>query len=239
MTRPAALVAAAALGALLSPLFTACASAPPPPDKPAAKAEDKKSDPRIKAREIEQARLELQSAEIDSRSKGLASEEAVQKAARELELAQAAMKAFETVDAPSQLDGAQINHDRQAYAADEARDELNELEQMYQAEEFAKTTKELVLKRGRRRLEVAQRELAVSKQKLALLKDHALPRQKNELAGKVHDAEVVLQKAKLDAEKSGIDVDVALRKARAKIEDLQQELAEANAKADKTAKSGS
>lgn len=243
--RAAALAAAltAALGAafVAAPFLslTACASTPLQGDAAAAAAkngDDKKADPKAKARDLELARLELRSAEFDAEVKQAAAREAVVKAERELQLARAALQAFETIDAPTQVDGAQISHDRQAYAADEARAELAELEAMYQAEEFAKATKELVLQRGRRRLEVAERELAVGKRKLAMLKDHALPRQQTELAGKVHDDEVALAKAKLEAEKAGIDGDVALRRARAKIEDLDKELAEATAKA---AKAGS
>jgi hypothetical protein len=209
--------------------LTACQA---PSSAPAdASPREKEPDAVRKVRELEHARLELRSAEFDAESKRLSARQAMVKAERDLALARRALEAFTEVDAPAQTTDAQIDHDRRVYDTDEARDELAELEAMYQAEEFAKSTKELVLKRGRRRVELAQRELGVSQERMTLLKEHTLPRQQAELAGKVEDAEQELAETKLETEKGTVDADLAIRRARAKIEDLEKELAELAKKA--------
>ena len=51
--------------------------------------------------------------------------------------------------------------------AKEAEQELQQLEMMYQEDEFADKTKEIVLERGRRRLERSKRSLAIETDAIA------------------------------------------------------------------------
>ena len=62
----------------------------------------------------------------------------------------------------------------------EAQQELEQLELMYSEEEFADQTKEIVLERGRRRLERTQRDLELRRADFATLQEQTLPVERRE-----------------------------------------------------------
>jgi hypothetical protein len=97
---------------------------------------------------------------------------------------------------------------------------------MYKADEFAKATKELVLKRGRRQMEQAERRLALAKREDSVWSTHTLPERERDLRQKVEDAEVEVQKQKFEAQKAEIEFAMADRKAADRLADLQEDIAE-------------
>jgi hypothetical protein len=212
-----ALAHAAILSACVAiPTLSGCASA----DVVTTTDSDKKKD---KKRDLDYAEAELRSARFDAEAKRIAAEDGLRKAQFELDAARAALAAHDK-EAANEVAAATIDHDRRSHRADEAKDELAELEAMYRAEEFAKTTKELVLKRGRRGLEIAERELGVGRQKLALLTEHTMPQKRRELESKLASAEAALRKAEAELQKAKLDADLAVRKAADKVADLEKEL---------------
>ena len=86
------------------------------------------------------------------------------KAVRSLEAAQGALKNFEKHEAPAAVEAAKISLKAAQDSATHAADEYKELVAMYKADEFAEMTKELVLKRGRSRMALAERRLAQADQ---------------------------------------------------------------------------
>ena len=196
--------------------LAACATPPPPARSGDADAAGKP------AQQLELARLELRIAEHDAKGKTAAAEAEVAKAERAHALARREAESFGSLDVATQLEAAIIDRDRKAYAAEEARAELAELEAMYAAEEFAKSTKELVLQRGRRKLEIAQRDLENTRRRIELLEAHTLARKRAELEGKVQETEAALTKARHEQTKAALDGELAIGKARVKVEGLER-----------------
>lgn len=200
------------------------------------KAEEKKArdkELRLKLRELEYAKIEQQTGEIDRQTKTMTAQRSLDRARVELQKAQKDLKVFQTVVRPKDLEERRIAHQQAVYHAEHQKDELRELEEMYKAEEFAKTTKELVLKRGRRSMELADRSLAISTTEMKLVEENTLPDKEAELLRKSADAEIELKKAEMEMTKVQIENGLAVRRATDKITDLEQDVADLQAKASK------
>ncbi|SVE37789.1 uncharacterized protein METZ01_LOCUS490643, partial [marine metagenome] len=115
-------------------------------------------------------------------------------------------------------------------AAVQAKDEYNELVAMYKAEEFAEMTKELVLKRGRHNLDLAERRLQVQVGKLQDLEKSVLPRERAALKGKLQDSESGLRRAQLTTEKTKLEIRIAVSEAEHAVNTNQADLSETRAK---------
>lgn len=177
---------------------------------------------RSRQRDLSLAQIELKIAEISAQIQTMGASSATSKAAREVAEAEAALVHFVENELPVQIEQATISHDRSLHSAEHAADELAELEAMYSAEEFAEMTKELVLRRGRRSLEIAERNLAVEKAKLKNLTEEELPRKKRDLQAKLADARDALKKAELSGAKTELENVVLLTKARNRILSLEE-----------------
>lgn len=186
----------------------------------------KQKELRQKQRELDYARAELLTAELDRRARTMGVEAALVKTAGALEQARADLAAFTAELKPRELEEKRISLERSAHRADHAKDELGELTAMYEADEFARTTKELVLKRGRRELEMAERSLGVERKELAFFEQQELPRRERELRQKIADAELDRAKAEIDAEKARAELELQARKAKERIVDLEQDVAD-------------
>lgn len=217
-----------------APSPASAAGAVPASQAPAAAAKEQQAEERAtleqdlrqKQRELDYARVEVRTGEIDQRVRLMGAEMAVVRARQDLELARRDLELFRTAQRPKELEERRIGLDRQAASAEEAKDELGQLEAMYQEEEFAKATKELVLKRSRTRLALAERDLAVGRRELELLEQHTLPDKERELQRKVEDAEQAAAKAALELDKARMETDLAARKLRDRMADLERDIAE-------------
>ncbi len=232
-------------------LFVACQTTPavssPAPGAPqapspaTAKPEDKQKDEqkqkeeakrqkqkdlRNKQRELDYAKVEQQTGELDRRVRGMTIEAALKKTASDLEQARTELDVFLKDVKPRELEEKHIALDQSTYRAEHSKDELGELTAMYEADEFARTTKELVLKRGRRELEMAERALAVARKEVAHFEQHAMPQRERALRQKVADAELERKKAELEADKVRLEQEMAVRKAQERLQDLEQEIQE-------------
>jgi len=158
------------------------------------------------------------------------------KSGRETKNAKDAVAHFDKVAAPTRVKEAQITLDAAKNAAVQAKDEYNELVAMYKAEEFAEMTKELVLKRGRHNLDLAERRLQVQVGKLQDLEKSVLPRERAALKGKLQDAESGFRRAQLTTEKTKLEIRIAVSEAEHAVNTNQADLAETRAKLAKIVK---
>ena len=154
---------------------------------------------------------------------------AIEEARRDVEDAERALEAFVTGERPHRLASLQLRLDMEANDALQAKQELDELTAMYKAEEFANMTKELVLHRGRKRLEHAQRSLQLAQTEAKQTREVELPSEARELRRALTQAKETLRVAEedaklavlhrkhalLDAEEGVIDAQKALDKAKA------------------------
>ncbi|MCU0863046.1 MAG: hypothetical protein MUC36_04570 [Planctomycetes bacterium] len=220
------------------PAATAASPAAPPrpadqdqekADAKLAARKQKQKELRGKQRELEAAHGEQQVAEFERRMRQLALDASVQKTTDDLEQAKQDLAVFLADQKPRELEERRISFDSSTYRAEHSKDELGELVAMYEADEFARTTKELVLKRGRRDLELAERSLAVATKELAHFEQVTLPQRERELQQKLRDAERERTKVGLEVEKWQLEGKLAEQKHKDRLADLAEDIQELQA----------
>ena len=176
-----------------------------------------------KERGIAEARVGLVGAETKREHQLVDAQAVIAGAQADLAAAERELQTFVDRTATQELEEARLSHDEAAYRAEEARAELAELEAMYKADQFAAMTKELVLQRGRRQLEVAERRLALSKAELATRQEVEHVGKRKEFEAKVAASQRALAKAerglalaKLEGERDVLAATHALAAAQAK-----------------------
>lgn len=175
---------------------------------------------------LEQAKLDLESARIQVELDRTEAEAAVADAAVDLQEAILALESYRDIEAVHERDSSQLSLDRAENRAVEAAQELAELQSMYDVEEFAEKTKELVISRGERNLAFAQRSLELQERSHALLVEWELPKKTRALERAVTKAERGAARARTELEKAKLDADKRLRAARHAIDDLERDLVE-------------
>jgi hypothetical protein len=195
-------------------------------EKKADERQAKEKELRNKKRELDYARIALQTGAIDREMRTLAADRALANARHEFEKATADLDVFTKAQSAREKDEKQLGIDSQTYRAEEAKDEQAELESMYKDDEFAKKTKELVLKRGKRQVELSDRSLALAKREQEQLEKHTLPDRERDLRHKLEEARLDVGKAELEQRKAALELDVQRRQAEDKVHDLEQDVKE-------------
>ncbi|MGE3174972.1 MAG: hypothetical protein AB7O97_20255 [Planctomycetota bacterium] len=196
-------------------------------DEAEAKAkarEEKQKQLQQKKRDLDYAKVEVQTAAIERQVRTMGVETAVADAQLEVDKKRKALDLFLQRIKPRELEEQRIGLDAQTYRAAESKAELAELEAMYKEDEFASATKELVVQRGRRQMELADRRLAVTRQEFDLFEQHTLPDRERDLRQELKQAEQGLEKARLEHQKAQLELGVQQRKADDRVTDLQQEI---------------
>lgn len=174
------------------------------------------------AKELETARMELSIAEMSATEKQRQAEEGVRSAQVGLAEAQKELDLYKGVEGPIEIEAAKIDLDQASFRVAMQEAELKELEDMYKQEQFATTTKELVLERGKKEVEFAKREYAVAEKKHTNLETVEVPKKTRELDEELRKAQEELRKANEEAKKTQAENQLELHKARRKIEKLEQ-----------------
>lgn len=183
-----------------------------------------------KERALAYARLELkiarQGAEADERE----CKSAVEDAERELSNATLDRDHFVQVSKDLELAKSKLELDHGAQQIEESRQELGELESMYKQEDLAALTKELVLTRGRKKLEMAQRNFELDQKEAAALRDFEQPKKLRDLEHGVTKAERELREAKAKQAKTATEKELSLLKAEHEVDELEKAVAKMKAK---------
>lgn len=168
---------------------------------------------------LEKAKLSLEQAELRNAA-------AIAQADAELDVAQRKFEDFEKRDVPSRIAWTELALQRATDNFTEAQEELGQLELMYNDDEFADQTKEIVLERARRRLERSQRDLELRQKDFETLTERTIPSERRDLELGVVNKTEARKRALENAETSMIDNRIALINAEGKIESLEQEMSD-------------
>lgn len=225
------------------------AEAPKPEEKEAKKAkkdELRKSRKELRQKErrlvelernVEVARHKLRKTQLATEQAEQRNAAALTKAETELELARRRLSTFNDRDVPSRLAWTELSLRGAEDGAKEAQEEIEQLEKMYSDEEFADETKEIVLQRGRRRLERSLRNLELRRTDAATEREEKIPLERSEHEQSLRAAEEALKRAHEDIAVSEIDRQIAvinaeleITKAEQELEDAHEEIAEAQEK---------
>ncbi len=158
-------------------------------------SDDQDSGEQDLAFELTAAKRELEIAELEQRAATAQAEQAIKDAEAELAKSQRDLAHFEQRDAVQEQLEAELELQRSSNRLIETKDELSELEAMYAQENFAERTKELVLTRGQRNLEIAEAAHALEQRKLETVRDFEHAAKRADLELEVAKAQVALARA--------------------------------------------
>jgi len=178
------------------------------------------------ARELEIARQKVRKAELALQNQRADDQAAIDKARVERELAEIKLKKFESQDAPHKLAETRLSLKNAQDNLKEQEEELEQLEMMYKEEDLADKTREIVLERGRRRLERARMSLANQQNALQILEQHTQPFELAELRSQVTQKDQALDGARRSAEAKLLEKQIDLWSAQAEVTRMEEELAE-------------
>lgn len=178
-------------------------------------------------RQLAASRDKLTLARMQAEIAAKKAEDARSRKERELELARAEIAQFDELDAPNRVAKAHLDLVRRQDALAEQQEELAQLEMMYEKEDLADKTREIVLQRGKRRVERAREELAIAERETQSLETRTIPRERGKLQLEADAKSRELQSMKLETEASLLEKAAAVKSAEA---DLQAAEAKAGAK---------
>ncbi|MBI5866189.1 MAG: hypothetical protein HZB38_17100 [Planctomycetes bacterium] len=229
------------VGGVIFASATIPAQAAPPQETPAptsaAAAEDEaakaEKERRELARKLDRTRRDIELAEMRLQKTRMQNEIAEQqhglaaaKARKDIEVAARKLKNFREKSKPERINRADLSL---AYSQDNVREseqELEQLEIMYKDDKFADKTKEIVLERGRRRLERARRSLQLEAEANDFLKAETLPLEELEQDLALKDKQDSLEKTLREHEIALIDQRMGLISGEAEITKLRDDLAD-------------
>jgi hypothetical protein len=151
----------------------------------------------------------------------------VRYAQADLAMAQAKLAKFREVDAPGRVASEKLNLRTAMDRAQEAKDELAQIEIMYKDQDLDDLTAEFVVSRGRRSAERAQARIEIQEAAFNSLKERELPQEEKQLELAVDKAVTGLEKIEIDGKISEQGKAIATQEARDGLNKLEQELSEA------------
>lgn len=207
-------------------------------DAAGAEAQAKKAEAEAKAaarkaekkeREIAYARMELAIAEMGAQADLVDAEQGLEHARQELETARTELQHFQKVEMQLDQEDQKLDLDRSAENVVQQKQELEELMAMYKADEYAKMTKELVVRRGKFQLEMAERSSALEQKRAADHQSHTWPMKARELSLSVTKAEQAVGAAEAKLAKTKSQNELDLLRARHRLADAERPDDEADA----------
>jgi hypothetical protein len=178
-------------------------------------------------RQLAASRDKLTLARMQAEIAAKKAEDARSRKEREVELAHAEIAQFDELDAPNRVAKAHLDLVRRQDALAEQQEELAQLEMMYEKEDLADKTREIVLQRGKRRVERAKEELAIAERETQSLETRTIPRERAKLQLEADAKSRELSAMKLETEANLLEKATAVKAAEA---DLQAAEAKAGAK---------
>ena len=202
-----------------------------PVDKKSDEKPGKKVDMEALGFDLMMAELEFQAAQASHERAMEAAQYGITTAQRSLDLAKEELAHFENVEMPLAGAESDLSLDRTRGRLDDSKAELQQLVDMYADEEFAESTKELVLTRGKRGVEQSERSLELAEKRAEDKHSFELSRKADAFAFKVAEAERNL-KLKVDALATAeLDGKTKMLRAENKVEKAKTKLEEAAAEA--------
>ena len=175
-------------------------------------------------RDLQIAELRVQRAEMALEHARAQSETNLEKAQKGMEMAGRRWSNYLERSVPSRLEWAALGLTRAEDRFKEAKEELEQLELMYAEDDFADGTKEIVLDRGRRRLERSAKDLELRRIDHETLVERTLPLEKEEQMDRLEDARRHLARTSRDSLITLLDHEIGLTGARAEVTRQQAEL---------------
>ncbi|MEE2825145.1 MAG: HlyD family efflux transporter periplasmic adaptor subunit [Planctomycetota bacterium] len=181
-------------------------------------------------RDMEMAQQDL---EMDLAGKRLAAEQANKRFEMARAIAQQTMKNAEEdyqyyleVERPERLKDLDYSLRMSEYSLEYAREELEQLMQMYNEDELTEDSERIVLKRAQRSVESAERSLAKRRESIQQTREVSIPREDFAQKNGVEQQALEFAKTMLELPNEKVKADTALRKAEIAVKEGAQKLQE-------------
>lgn len=211
------------------------APAPAPGGDAAAKDDSKAEALQKKERELNYAKLQLQITELELQADDRSQKNSIVDAERGVRHAEEELADYLQSHKAIEAKERQLNSDQQKEGLRETQQEYDELESMYKDEDFAKKTKELVLSRGKARLDFTQRGMELATSRREFQEQTATPRRERDLRDALEKARQGLEEGRTSAERKKLANQLQLLRARDGLDDLQKEVEKLKKEAGKPA----
>ena len=220
---------------LAAALLSSCAITPKTTTEMATKSDAKNEETTKKKkleetkRSLEIAKMKLEVAKMSQKSEEIEQDVALTKARSERDLAERQMRQFTEIDMPRRLEEGRLHLQEGKDGLQDAKEELAQLEDMYKDGDLADKTREIVLNRGRRRVERTTKWLSLQEIELRSLETFHLPVEKEKLTLSLTEKKEALAKAERDTAKSKAERAIGTREAENEVTKQESEVAEASA----------
>jgi hypothetical protein len=192
-----------------------------------AEQQEEAADPEEIRRELAAARRELALQHVRRELALLESAAEVFAEQHALEVASAALIEFETYEHAAQLAESALALQMEKDAAQDAREEMEQLEVLYGVGDLADKTAEIVLRRAARGLERADEMMRLEEAAHRQLLQVSLPRQHSDLRFEVHSAELDLRRLEAQRQVDEMEHAHAVASLGEQIAGLEEELKDA------------
>ncbi len=182
---------------------------------------------------LAQARLEKERADLASAEQS--SQDALAAAEAELGLARRALESFEGVQSKIRLEKERLSLTGAEDRVAEDQEELQQLELMYEKADLADRTKELVVRRTKRRIERSEASLAIQRREMEALQELEIPMERAKLALDVESKTRGLERARRDASSSRAEARISVMSQEHDVAKATEDLAAAKRAAAKSA----
>ena len=177
-------------------------------------------------RKLAVARAKLEVARLEAEAYEKKQEASLRHAAAEVALAEARLARFREADAPNRLANEQLSLRTAKDRAQEAADELAQIEIMYEDQDLDDVTAEFVVSRGRRSAARAAARIEIMEAQYAALEERELPQDAQRFELELDKARSGLEAAQRDAEIGRHGKRIAVQEAENAIRKLEEELAD-------------
>jgi hypothetical protein len=224
--KPRILIACALLLTLVSCATTPAAEKPAAEAgaSPAGKDEAKADAIKKKERELNYSKLQLHLTELEMEADARGQKNAIADAERAVRKAEEDLSDYlQTLKTIEDKERA-LGVDQQKEGLRETQQEYDELESMYKGEDFAGKTKELVLSRGKARLDFSKRGMDLTGERHRFQDEKQTPRKERDLRDALDHARTALEDTRSGAERKKLSNELQMLKAKDALDDQQQEL---------------
>jgi len=195
----------------------------PDPDAERKKAAERTAKLASLTRRLHIAELKLTQTQQENQSSLQSSNEAVRIAEEELAIAEGELLQFREFDSVRRREEAALSLRSSRDRAQEAAEELAQIELMYEDQDLDDRTAEFVVSRGRRNAERAQARIEIQEAQFRSLKERELPQEEQALELALDKARTALEKAELEGKIGLQKKAIAVDEARNALEKLQSE----------------
>lgn len=198
----------------------------------AAEAKEKKKEKEDAAtkreglmRKLAVTEIRLQHAQLELKIHEENAQSSLAHAEKELVLAKDKLTQFQTLDKPNRIARKELDLQRSRDAAQEAQEELEQLEIMYKEQDLEDMTREFVISRGKRRAEQRNRSLKIQETEFKSFMTHELVREEKKLHLEAAKKEQALAKLQLSQKAALLQKKMSIMNVENELADLKEKLA--------------